>query len=119
MNANCFAMEQARKFIALDEAKAMDKIIRSTKLQLQSAKEARERVVKVERAPTNEVKKRCKMEKRMLLTSLGPQWDTGKDYVMKICPNAIKVLPPVPAHIKKDGGKRQRVTFQLEETSRC
>ena len=120
MNSNCFAMEQTRRFLALDEANAMDKILRSTKLQLRSEKEARERAVKVERAPKNEVKKRCKMEKRIVLTSLRPpQWDTGNNYVMKICPNAIKVLPPVPPHIKKDGGKRRRVTFKLEETSRC
>lgn len=71
-----------------------------------------------ERATKSEVKKRRRMEKRILLSSMAPQWTSTDDYVMKVCPNAVKVLPPLPPHIKKDNGRR-RVTFKLVDTSSC
>ena len=113
MNQSFFAMEQARKFIALDKTKPVGKILRSTKQKLQHDKEERERVVKIE------VKKRRRMEKRILLSSFDTEQTSKEDYVMKVCPNAVRVLPPLPPHIKKYGGRRRRVTFKLEDTSSC
>lgn len=101
-------------FIMMDESRRVGKILRSMKKQQQQQEEERR-----ERAAKSEVKKRRRMEKRILLSSMSPQWNSREDYVMKVCPNAVKVLPPLPPHLMKDDGRRRRVTFKLEDTSCC
>ncbi len=110
---NYFAMEEARKLMALEETRPAAKILkRKTKVQFRGSRDESEGVLK------SEAKKKRKMESRIFLSCYSSEWSNHHDHVLKICPNAVKVLPPVPPHIKKDSGRR-RVTFKLEETSSC
>ena len=99
------------RFGIIDNGSEVGKSLRSKQQQEQ---ELRERAAKID------LRKRNRMEKRILLCSMAYQWNSKVDYVMKVCPNAVKVLPPLPAHMNKAGnGMKRQVTFKLEDSTSC
>ena len=103
------------RFAFASDVREMGKILRSKKKQQQQQEEKEQR----ERAAWSEVKKRRRMEKRIYLSSMAPQWNSMENYVIKVCPNAVKVLPPLPSVTKNEDGKGSRGSYKMEETTSC